>query len=181
MPKLDEEQLLAVSEIISNAFVDDPIKIVAHLDATGKLDEFLKITDLKSEVRKELDRNLIPTKKVLVVGNGLAKESEYRQQCKNGGISPENFEFYLDFEDGAKIDFDKYKDNPEYGGIIVGAMPHVGVSKGNYSSVIEYIENEPGFPKVVRGNDGGKLKLSVNGFYTAVLELFTSGALAVNG
>ena len=65
MPKLDEEQLLAVSEIVSNAFVDDPIKIIAHLDATGKLDEFLKITDLKSEVRKELERNLIPTKKCL--------------------------------------------------------------------------------------------------------------------
>ena len=179
MPKLDEEQLLAVSEIVSNAFVDDPIKIIAHLDATEKLDEFLKITDLKSEVRKELERNLIPTKKVLVVGSGLAKESEYRQQCKNGGISPDNFEFYLDFNDGAKIDFDKYKDNPEYGGIIVGAMPHNGVSKGNYSSVIEYIENEPGFPKVVRSNEGGELKISISGFYRAVLELLTSGALTV--
>ena len=179
MPKLDDEQLLSVSEIVSDAFRDDPIKIIAHLDATGKLDDFLKITGLKSEVRKELDRNLIPTKKVLVVGNGLAKESEYRQQCRKGGFSPDNFEFYLDFHDGKKIDFDKYKNNPEYGGIIVGPMDHNGISKGDYSSVIEYIENEPGFPKVVRGNEGSELKLSVSGFYRAVLDLFTSGALAV--
>lgn len=179
MSKLDEEQLLTVSEIVSNAFVDDPIKIISHLDATGKLDVFLKITGLKSEVRKELDRNLIPTRKVLVTGNGLAKEFDYKQQCRNGGISPDNFEFYLDFDDCANIDFDKYKNNPEYGGIIVGAMPHSGKSKGNYSSIIDYIENEPGFPKVVRGNDGNELKISVSGFYRAVLELLTAGALAI--
>ena len=178
MSKLDEEQLLAVSEIVGNAFLDDPIKIISHLDATDKLDEFLKITGLKSEVRKELERNLIKTKKVLVVGHGLAKETDYRQQCKNAGISPENFEFHLEFEDGAKMDFEKYRNNPEYGGIIVGAMPHSGKSKGNYSSVIDYLENEPGFPKVVKGNEGGEVKISLSGFYRAMLDLFTSGALS---
>lgn len=178
MPKLNEEQTVIISDIVANAFVDDSIKIISHLDAIDKLDEFLKITELKSAVRKELDRSMLQTKKVLVVGNGLAKEVEYGQQCRNIGISPANFEFYLDFEDGAKIDFDKYKDNPEYGGIIVGAMPHNGISKGKYPSVIEYIENEPGFPKVVRSNEGGELKLSVSGFQKAVLELFTAGVLA---
>lgn len=180
MSRLDEEQLLTVSEIVSKAFNDDPIKIIAHLDTIGKLDDFLKITDLKSEVRKELERDLLKTKKVLVVGNGLAKEFEYRQQCKNIGISPEGFEFYLDFEDGAKINFEKYRNNNEYGGIIVGAMPHNGISKGDYASVIDYLENEPGFPKVVRGNDGGELKISVSGFQRAVLKLFTDGALSAD-
>ena len=174
MPKLNEEQLITVSEIISDAFKSDSIKIIAHLDATNKLDEFLKITGLKSGVRKELERNLTPTRRVLVVGDGLAKESEYRQKCREAGISPANFEFYLDYKDGAKIDFDKYKNNPKYGGIIVGAMPHSGKSKGTYSSVIEYLENEPGFPKVVRGNKGSELKLSLDGFYKAILELLDS-------
>lgn len=180
MQVLDEEKILRISEIVENAFKDDSIGIVSHLAATEKLDVFLKITGLRSDVNRELNRTLMPTKKVLVVGHGLAKEAEYKQRCRNFAISPDNFEFYLDFDDGAKIDFDKYKDNPEYGGIIVGAMPHSGKSKGNYSSVIEYIESEPGFPKVVKGNDGGELKITISGFDRAVLELLSSGALSVD-
>lgn len=180
MPKLDDEQLLAVSEIIHNAFCDDTIKIISHLDATDKLDEFLKITGLKPEIRKEFERVFIKTKKVLVVGQGMAKEADYRRAIKNAGISPENFEFYLDYHDGAKINFDKYRNKPEYGGIIVGPMDHVGISKGKYPSVISYIENEPGFPMVVKGNNGGQLRLSVQDFYKAVLTLLTAGALVIN-
>ena len=179
MQNLNKGDVEIIGNIVAEAFLYDSVKIITHLDAIGKLDDFLKITGLKSEVRKELDRNLLPTKKVIVVGKGLAKESDYRLQCRNANISPDNFKFYLDYEDGAKIDFDKYRDNPEYGGIIVGQMPHNGKSKGQYSSVIEYIENEPGFPKVVRSNEGSELKLSIRGFYNAVLALYTSGALTV--
>lgn len=177
MPKLDDEQLLVVSEIVGNAFHDDAIKIISHLDTTDKLDDFLKITGLKAEIRKEFERDLIKTKKVLVVGHGTAKEAHYRQAVKNAGISPENFEFYLDYHAGAKINFDKYRNRPEYGGIIVGPMDHVGISKGKYPSVISYIENEPGFPMVVKGNNGGQLRLNIQDFYEAVLTLLTAGVL----
>lgn len=179
MPKLDDEQIITVSTIVEEAFKEDAIGIISHLNNINKLDDFLKITDLKSKVRKELERELMPTKKVLVVGRGYAKESEYRQQCRNGGISPDAFEFFLDYDDGAKIDFDKYKNNSEYGGIIVGGMPHNGKSKGGYSSIIERLESEPGFPVVVRGNAGGELKISLSGFYEAVFELYRLGALAI--
>lgn len=179
MPKLNDNQVLLASMVVEDAFKEDTVGIISHLNNIGKLDDFLKSTGLKSSVSRMIDNNLTPTKKVLVVGQGVTGELYYRQQCVGLGISPDNFEFYLDYKDGAKIDFDKYKDNPEYGGIIVGPMDHSGISKGGFSSIIERIESEPGFPMVVRGNKGGELKLSLNDFSSAVMELFRAGALMV--
>jgi len=180
MSKLDDDELLVVSEIVECAFKDDPIKIVSHLDTINKLDEFLKITGLKHGAQRELECDLMKTKKVLVVGNGLASASEYKQRCRSLGISPDNFEFYLDFEDGARLNFEKYRYRTEYGGIIVGAMPHSGRSKGKYSSVVEYLEKKPGFPRVVKADDGGELKLTISSFSGAVLALFNAGALTID-
>lgn len=177
VPILDNAQIATISDIVANAFVDRSVEIISHLNQTNKLDLFLKITGLKSLVSKEQERTLMSTKKVLVVGAGMAKESDYRRKLRDASISSENFEFHLGYHDAKKIDFDKYKNNPEYGGIIVGPMDHNGISKGNYSSIIDYIENEPGFPLVVRGNEGGPLKLSLDDFYIATLKLLGSGAL----
>ena len=180
MAKYDDEQLLTVCEVVESAVKDDLFGIVSHLQNTGKLDEFLKITGLKGAVSREFERDLLPTKKVLVIGRGLADEFQYKQKCKEIGICPDNFEFHLEYEDGSKFDFDKCKNNSDYCGIIVGQMAHSGVSKGNYTSVIDYIENETGFPKVVRSNEGGELKLSLSAFQIAVLTLMQDEMVGAN-
>ena len=181
MLELSTEQISTISELVAEKFLYDSEKIIVHLNTTNKLDEFLKITSLKSEINKELNRNLVNTKKVIVVGQGLGTVSDYRQCCRNVGINPENFEFHLDYYDGKNLDFNKFRYKSEYGGIIVGAMPHSGKAKGKYSSVIDFLENEPGFPMVVRSQDkSGKLKLCSSGFTSAVLALFNCGAIALN-
>ncbi len=58
-----------------------------------------------------------------------------------------------------------------------GPMPHSGVAKGEYSSIISAIESEAGYPPVVKmGTDG--LKITKTSFRNTLEYLLTEKNIA---
>ena len=80
-------------------------------------------------------------------------------------------EIFDDYNKLPNIDFSTMKYSSRISGIIVGAMPHKAKGSGNYSSIIEMLQSEPGYPPVYKCYSGKTLKLSASSIWKALSEL----------
>ena len=71
---------------------------------------------------------------------------------------------YLDYKDAKTFPFGKLQWNPQYCLILVGPQDHSGISKGDYSSIIAKLEQEDGFPPVIRMGRNGLKEISKSMF-----------------
>ena len=90
--------------------------------------------------------------------------------AKKLGIDKKRFEFYLDYEDAKTFNFRKMQWQPSYSLIMVGPMPHSGAGKGYGSSIISTLENEDGYPPVVRLGSNS-LKITKSDFKAKLEEM----------
>lgn len=59
---------------------------------------------------------------------------------------------------------------------MIGAIPHSGKSKGDYSSVLAMLQHEQGFSKVIELRDSiEKLKLSTSSLQAGIASLWSQG------
>ncbi len=84
-----------------------------------------------------------------------------------------NFEADItsDYDKITNLDFRKFRYNDKYAAIIVGPMPHSVKGKGDYSSGIEMLKNEPGYPDVVECITSEKLKITKASIKKALQEV----------
>lgn len=64
--------------------------------------------------------------------------------------------------------------------IFVGPIPHSTKDKGEYSSVIARMEEEEGFPKIVRLGTEGSLKITKTNLKDAIIKEIESNYLDTN-
>ena len=102
--------------------------------------------------------------KILVIGEALFNVQQAKGFCKSKGISAERVEFLCDYNRLKNKGIGKYQYNNDYSLIIVGPVPHSMRDKGDYSSIIAKMEQEDGYPPVVRANNGNCLKLTLSTF-----------------
>lgn len=108
--------------------------------------------------------------KILVIGGSEVKERILRGLAKSSSkFDNDDIEFVLEYE---RIKSFTSRINPwssKYAGIIVGPCPHNVVNGGDYSSFIQRIKNEPGFPHVEETRiANGELKLTKDSFRQAI-------------
>ena len=122
------------------------------------------------EVSKYIPKN----KRILIMGGSVAKEKDLRGVCKSLGyiFNKKDLEFVLDY-DAIKTVAGRIKPwSCAYAGIIVGPSPHKTEGSGDYSSFIEKIKNEEGYPPVVEAKEkNGTLKLSKTSFREAISSM----------
>lgn len=119
-----------------------------------------------------------PDGKILIFGDSKIKDKEIFGCTKSLGIPSDRIELHLGYEVAKKYDFNKLKYAPNYRLILFGPIPHSGTSKGDYSSVLTKIENEEGYPKVVRLTDGHSLKITKTSLKNALKKELESGYLS---
>lgn len=73
----------------------------------------------------------------------------------------------------------KYQYNDDYSLIIVGPIPHSMRGMGEYSSIIAKMEQEDGYPPVIRANNGNGLKLTVSMVKHIINDNVDNGCIAV--
>ena len=115
--------------------------------------------------------------KILVLGQAAIKQQQAIGYCKSLGIAKERLEFCCDYSSLKKHDIGRYQYNSNHSLIIVSAMPHSMKNKGSYSSSIAKMEQEPGFPPIVRASNGNSLKLSLSGFKQIIREKLDDGCI----
>ena len=111
----------------------------------------------------EVDNFLLRGQKILIIGGSEAKERHLRGMLKKMGFDfdKDQLEFVLEYDD-VKNYVSRIKPwGGKYAGIIVGPCPHKARDTDGYSSFIEKIKSEEGYPHVEEARDSaGSLKIS---------------------
>lgn len=166
---LDTNTLFKLDTAIRNEINDNLTQILIRLDRMEQLDQFLTLLDLSNLIDKPNTNILNKSGKILVCGMFNAEEKNLYGIAKKLKIKKDRFEFCLDYDMATNYNYDKTQYNPKYSLIIVGQMAHSGHSKKEFSSVIARIENEDGFPPVIRAGSNG-LKLTQSSFEEALIQ-----------
>lgn len=153
----DVDELMNLEEKLRFILDERMEEILVRLNREGRLEELFDLLGLSELIGRE---NNAHTKngKIVIIGQSEVGEDKLIAIAKNMGIERNRLEFWLDYDDAKTFDFRKTQWSPEYTAILVGPMPHSGTSKGDYSSVISALEQQDGYPPVIRmGNNGLKI------------------------
>lgn len=121
-----------------------------------------------------VDNYLPRRQKILIIGGSETKENHLRGKLKSIGFSfsKDQLEFELEYEN-VKDYASKIKPwSGKYAGIIVGPCPHKAKDIDGYSSFIEKIRSEEGYPHVEEARDkSGALKISNSSIGDAMMRM----------
>lgn len=167
---LNVEELLELEDAIKEELDDHLTEALARLNRSGRLEEFLELLGMLHLLEKESGYQVHKTGKIIVIGHSDVKTNVLLAVAKEMGIDKSRFEFYLNYEDAKTFNFRKMQWQPSYSLIMVGPMPHSGVGKGEGTSIIATLENEDGYPPVVRLGSNG-LKITKSDFKAKLEEM----------
>ena len=119
---------------------------------------------------KKLNKNDILSGKIAVIGQSDVKLNHLLGIAKDLDFDEEQIEFCLKYEDINKYNFNKLK-NEKYSFILVGPMPHKLKDGNGYSSMIERLKNEEGFPEAIEIRNENELKITKTSFRQALEEI----------
>lgn len=166
---LDVAELFEIEGSIRDYFNDNIEEIISKLNRIGKLEAFLDLIGCRELLGQSKEYYQPKNGKIIVIGASKPSQENLEIAAGKLGISKTRFEFILDYDAPVRYDFRKTKWSTQYSAIMVGPMPHSGTSKGEYASVISALENEDGYPPVVRmGTTPGQLKITTSGFVKAL-------------
>ena len=147
---LDVVELYEFEEELKTELDEHLTEILARLNRMGKLEELLELLGLQHLLQTESGYTVRNTGKIVIVGQSEVKEEVFLSIIKGFGIDKARVEFCLDYEKAKTYNFRKMQWDPNYSVVMVGPMPHSGVIKGDNGSIISALENEDGYPPVVR-------------------------------
>ena len=171
---LDTTELFYLEEDIKERLTE----ALTLLNRTDRLGELLLLLGMDEYLEDEPQfERYIETGKIVVVGESEANVDQLTGVAKSLGIKKSRLEFCLDYNDAKKFDFNKTQWNPKYILILAGPMPHSTISKGSSSSAIAKVENEEGYPPVMRLGKNG-LKISKTEFKEKLFQAIQNGYVA---
>lgn len=165
---LNTEQLFNLEQNFLEEINNKSTQILSKLNRRGQLEIFLELAGLIDLLPK---KDSLTTKegKIVVAGKSEVSEAILLGIAKKLGFDKERFEFCLDYEEAEKFNYKKMQYSINYSLIMVGPMGHSGPQKGKYGSIISSLEQDEGYPPVVRiGNND--LKITKSSFKSALIS-----------
>lgn len=119
--------------------------------------------------------NFLPRKqKILIIGGSETKENHLRGKLKSMGFdfSKDQLEFELEYDNVKDYASRIVPWSNKYAGIIIGPCPHKARDIDGYSSFIEQLKAEEGYPHVEEARDkSGTLKISNASIGEAMMKM----------
>lgn len=168
-PVLSIEELLELEENIKKELEEHLTEALTRLNRSGQLCELLKLLGMESLLKQESRYEVYKSGKIVVIGQSDVKVSALESIAKQLNLEKSRFEFYLDYESAKAFNFKKLQWQPSYSLIMVGPMPHSGKEKGEHGSIIAAIENQEGYPPIIRLGANG-LKITKTDFKEKLIE-----------
>lgn len=175
---LNSEELIELEEALRPKLDDRLEEILCSLNRNGKLEEFLEMIQMSDLLCADNGYRPYRTGKIVVLGYSTIKPQillAVGQQC---GLDKERFELHLDYEDAKQFDIRKMQYQPNYSIVLVGPMPHSGIGKESFGSVIAAMERQDGYPPVVRLGSN-ELKITKTNFRSTLQTLIQLNKIAV--
>lgn len=169
LEQLEQEMLKELEDTLSSR--------LALLNRSGELEDLLRLLGLEKLLHSTSNNTRYKTGKIIIIGETKVKPEAFHAIGKSLGINKDRFELYLDYNDAKSFKFEKLQGNSEYALIMVGPMPHSGVSKGDSSGIITALEQKNnGYPPVVRLGSNG-LKITKSNFREGLQKAIEDGLI----
>lgn len=165
-------ELNELEKSLQDTLAERLLEIITRLNRTDKLNTWLELMGLTDLLQPDTSYRPYKNAKIVVIGEAQVKENIIMQTIKKSGININRFEFCLDYNDAKSFNFNKLRYNSQYSLVLVGAMPHKTSGTGDFSSAIARMEQEEGFPPVVRFKD---LKITKTTLKEALQESLNAG------
>lgn len=188
MLRLDPSRAVSVQPEVEDIFSN--IEVQYLLEEKEKLEQ--KVVALEneiSELREKLNivesRPVIPTviptlpsesesfkrHKILIYGATRIEDGIIYGLAKSMGYDKKQITIESEY-DKHRIDFSEMQYGSKYSGVLFGPIAHSLPGKGKYSSVIEMMMKEEGYPKVIEiKTESGQLKVTKNTVKNALMEM----------
>ena len=152
------------------------IGVLSTLNRTERLDDFFQLIGMQNPFLKGRVFQTNKRGKIVVLGQSSVSKSDLLVSAGKMGFDKSRFEFHLGYEEMKSFNVRKYQYQFAYAAVLAGPMPHSGVGKGDYSSVLTAMENDEGYPVVVRMGEN-ELKITKSGFQKALQSLLEEGKI----
>ena len=146
----------------------NPYDIIASLEKEIEelkiqLEEYKNATPIQAvpvnPINIEIDTYIKP-RKLLIISDKHLQRNIVMGICSNYGFDKKDIN-YFDEYGKLPFSFEKIRYNSPYDTIIFGSIPHSMTGKGNYSSIIEMLKNEEGYPHIEEcKTNSGELKMT---------------------
>lgn len=167
---LDTEELYELENNIKEELDEYLTAALSKMNRTGQLEEFLQMLGMEHLIQQETRYGVYKNGKIVVIGQSDVKPEALFAIAKQFGLDKKRFELHLGYEDAKTFNFRNLRWQPTYSLLMVGPMPHSGISKGSHSSIISALEAEEGYPPIVRLGSNG-LKITKSDFKAKLAEL----------
>lgn len=165
-------ELTELEQKLQDTLAERLLEILTHLNRTEKLNTWLELMGLTNLLQPDTSYRPYKNAKIVIIGEAQIKENIISAIIKKSGININRFEFCRDYNDAKSFNFNKLRYNSQYSLVLVGAMPHKTSGTGDFSSAIARMEQEEGFPPVVRFKD---LKITKTTLKEALQESLNAG------
>lgn len=176
---LSIEELLALDEQLTAELCEHQLHILTRLNREEKLEELFTLLGLETLLSPQPTYRFEPLKngKIVVIGASKVVEAELLGVARGLGIEKKRLELYLDYDKMKGLDCQKFRWKSEYSLIMVGPMPHSGISKSDNGSIISTLEQEDGYPPVIRLGSN-ELKITKSNFREALDDFLKTRRIA---
>ena len=170
------EELMELEENILVELSDSLLETLTLLNRTNQLEEALKIWNLDHLLDNGNKYEPHKLGKIVVLGESMVRDDTLEMIANKAGIDKSRLVLYTDYEDAKKFDTRKLQYQTKYAAVLAGPMPHSGISKGDYDSVLSVMEQEDGYPTVIRLGSNA-LKITKSNFKEAINNLIEDGVI----
>lgn len=149
--------------VILQKIIDKISKEIFHASEDSEIDIIM------SKYGVTLEDSAMPINKnnstILVLGALNGRKSDYQMTARKLNIPEINIEFVDDYSKMHSFNAEQLRYSDKYSDIIIGPTPHSMKNKGNFSSIIAMIENNPKeYPKLLKAVANNSLKITNSNF-----------------
>ena len=134
----------------------------------NKAEKFLVSHSIRYAAADDYFPSLRVDARVLVIGDVSTSKSDLLKAAKQIGFDSDRLEFRIGYYELRESDVRKLRYSNAYSDVILGPLPHSIALKGDYSSLAARMEQEEGYPNVVRATANRGLKISKSSFAEAL-------------
>lgn len=151
---------------------EELFKKIAMKNRLGGLNEYITKIGmsalLESEDRSNPYVNLTNAK-LLIVGDTSISVKDIDNLLKGLNMPSQCYDL-VPFSKSKHYNFSQLRYQERYSDVLFGPIPHSNTSKGDYSSVINMMKKEEGFPKIIVLTANKKLKISRSSLQEGIQE-----------
>lgn len=171
---LDNELKIEVASDVTKMIT----KKILSARSVSELRSYLKSIGLE-ELMPEID-NFQHNGDIYILGDLRIKDNDVYGIFKDLSVDIDRVKIVKEYDKLKNYPFNKFQYNDSVRLIFVGPMPHSTRDKDDYSSIIAKMEQEKGFPKIVRLCAGNNLKVTKTNLKESIITEIKSKYLNTN-